>query len=140
MKKVTVILSLFLLTFSLSFAGTDQYFVNDNEIDALFESATLVDFQQIENMDIPSPFTAANAEFTQGGDQPIIAFLLCWFFGSICIHRAYMGNPIHILWYTITCGGIFGIVTLVDWVMLLIGVINDDISQYVDNPSFFMWM
>lgn len=140
MKKVLVILSLIIFSVSLSFAGTDQYFVNDNEIDALFESATLVDFQQIENMDITSPFSAPNAAFAQGGDQPIVAFLLCWFFGSIGIHRAYMGNPIHILWYTITCGGIFGIVVLVDWIMLLLGVIENDISQYVDNPAFFMWM
>jgi hypothetical protein len=41
--------------------------------------------------------------------------------------------------YILTCGGIFGIVPFVDWIVLLIGLVEDDISKYVNNPKFFMW-
>jgi hypothetical protein len=41
--------------------------------------------------------------------------------------------------YIFTCFGIFGIVPLVDWIVLLIGLVNDDISKYEDNDKFFMW-
>ena len=40
--------------------------------------------------------------------------------------------------YILTCGGC-GIVATVDWIVLLIGLINNDISKYVNNPKFFMW-
>ena len=41
--------------------------------------------------------------------------------------------------YTFTFCGIFGIVPFVDWVMLLIGVVDDNISQYIGNTRFIMW-
>jgi uncharacterized membrane protein len=39
--------------------------------------------------------------------------------------------------YILTCGGIFGIVPLVDFIVLIINI--DNISKYVNNPKFFMW-
>jgi len=41
--------------------------------------------------------------------------------------------------YTFTCGGIFGIIPLVDWIMLLIGIIENNIGSYENNTNFIMW-
>jgi hypothetical protein len=39
--------------------------------------------------------------------------------------------------YILTCGGIFGLMPLIDLIVLAVNW--DDISAYVDNPKFFMW-
>ncbi|MBK7388437.1 MAG: TM2 domain-containing protein [Bacteroidetes bacterium] len=71
--------------------------------------------------------------------SPIVAFLLSTFLGLLGIHRFYMGTKTMTgVGYILTCGGL-GIVATVDWVLLLIGTINDDIDKYIDNPKFFMW-
>ena len=59
------------------------------------------------------------------------------FFG---IHRLILGTqPINCLWYILTVGGIFGIIPLIDWIMILIDLINGSAS-YLDNPAFIMWL
>ena len=70
----------------------------------------------------------------------LVAFLLCFFLGGFGVHRHYLGTRPG-MWaiYTFTFGGLFGIVPLIDWVMLLIGLVDDDISPYVGNTKFFMW-
>ena len=41
--------------------------------------------------------------------------------------------------YILTLGGC-GIVATVDWIVLLIALVNNEgISKYEDNPKFFMW-
>jgi len=39
--------------------------------------------------------------------------------------------------FIIPCGSVAFILPLVDFIILLIDY--DDISKYIDNPSFFMW-
>jgi hypothetical protein len=42
--------------------------------------------------------------------------------------------------YTFTCGGIFGVVPLVDFFVLIAdGIVKENISKYENNESFFMW-
>ena len=41
--------------------------------------------------------------------------------------------------YTFTVGGIFGIVDLVDFIMLIIGTADNNITPYINNRKFFMW-
>lgn len=63
----------------------------------------------------------------------VAAIILCFFFGGIAIHRVVMGGtPLLILWYLLTCGGIFGIVPLIDFFMLII-----DPSRYEGSDRFF---
>ena len=72
--------------------------------------------------------------------NPWVAFALSWVLGGIGVHRVYLGGKGSlILIYFITCGGIFGIVPLIDWIVLLVGAIKGDISQFVNNDAFFMW-
>lgn len=139
-KLVLIIFSLFAFS-TVSFA--DKYQVNDNEIDALFSSATEVSAQELNLFG--SGLMNANAtnnnvaSFNQ--PNPWAAFAICWVVGGFGIHRHYLGTS-NYMWalYTFTCGGIFGIVTFVDWVVLLIGAANDDIGKYVGNQSFMMWL
>jgi len=67
-----------------------------------------------------------------------VALLLDFFLGGLGVHRFYLGTEVLTgVGYILTCGGIFGIVPLIDFVMLIINF--DDISPYIDNPRFFMW-
>jgi TM2 domain-containing membrane protein YozV len=66
-----------------------------------------------------------------------IAIALDFFLGGLG-HRFYLGTEtLTGLAYIFTCGGIFGIVPLVDLIVLIID--NKDISAYINNPKFFMW-
>lgn len=68
----------------------------------------------------------------------VVALLLDFFLGGLGIHRFYLGTKTMTgIGYILTCGGIFGIVPLIDFIVLIID--NDDISPYIDNPKFFMW-
>ena len=107
-----------------------NYTVDDASIDALFENAEMVE---------ASASTTA-AAFTTGSNTTIVAWVIdtvgLGFFG---IHRMILGST-NLMWliYTITCGGIFGIVPLVDWVVLLIDVVNGT-NSYIGNTKFLMW-
>ena len=67
-----------------------------------------------------------------------MALVLDFFLGGLGIHRFYLGTEVMTgIGYILTCGGIFGIVPLVDFIVLIINI--DNISKYVNNPKFFMW-
>ena len=70
------------------------------------------------------------------GANGLVAFVLCTLLGTLGIHRFYMGTAtLTGIGYILTGGG-FGVVVLIDWVVLLI---NSDISKYENNTKFFMW-
>lgn len=120
--------------------NTSDYFLDHSAVDQLFAEAVEVDPLAMHSM---APTVAAmqdnNVTIAANDKDPAIAFILAWFVGPLGIHRAYLGTSTGtIVGYILTLGGC-GIVAFVDWVVLLIGLVNDDIDQYVDNPSFFMW-
>ena len=71
--------------------------------------------------------------------DPIIAWILSFPAGFIGLHRAYLGSPKTMLLYIATVGGVFGIVPMIDWILLLKGVQEGDISQFEGNQRFLMW-
>ncbi len=124
-----------------SFANVNQYRVNDAKIDAMFAQAEQVNLPAMYESQgvagfVPSPLAAVKSD-----KNAWVAFALAFVVGPLGIHRAYLGTKT-ITWvgYILTCGGIFGIVPFIDWIMLLVGAIQNDIGQYVNNPAFFMWM
>lgn len=72
---------------------------------------------------------AAVDKFEQG-----MALLLCFFLGTLGIHRLYLqSNPIIILWYFITIGGFFGLIPLIDFIRLIMG----QTDHYQGNSNLF---
>jgi Predicted membrane protein len=139
------------MAFSFS-SFADEYEINDSQVDRAIASATEVSTQEINNfasvtLDAMTSGTVnaqSSAEATyrrSSRKNPWVAWALCWALGEFGIHRHYMGTSSG-MWalYTCTCGGIFGLVPFVDWIVLLVGAIDGDIGDYCDNTSFLMWI
>ncbi len=140
MKKFFAVFALVMSVSLFANAASADYYVNDFAIDQVFEASAEMSFTNLmanSAMANHSGVTTVVAE-----KDAIIAFILCWFLGGFGIHRHYLGTKGH-MWalYTFTCGGIFGVVTFVDWVMILVdGVVGKNIDKYVNNEKFFMWL
>lgn len=140
MKKIIVLTFLFVAAFSFNQVSASEYSIDEKAIDQLFETATETSMisMSASNLSavpstVPSPLMANAQE-----KDAVVAIVLDFFLGWAGIHRFYLGtNTLTGLAYPLTCGGIFGIVPLVDFVVLIID--NDNISPYIDNPKFFMW-
>lgn len=135
MKKI--IFSLIAIM-ALSFAANAaNYTIDDDAIDALIENA--VEISPIDATMMPAASVPAAASLSSSA-SPIASFLICTFLGGLGIHRHYMGTrPFMWAIYLVTFGGIFGIVPFIDWVFLLVGVVEDNIGQYCGNTKFLMW-
>lgn len=139
MKKVVTLFSLLLIFSAFTFANTDSYRIDDNQIESLFAAAEEVTFSDMSLSDGLQEFQMASPTQVKGEPTPIIAFVICWVVGTFGVHRLYLGTAtLTFIGYFCTAGG-FGIIVCGDWILLLIGVLNDDISKYVDNPAFIMW-
>ena len=136
MKKVLLVFMLF--AFSVCFAENSQasnYKLNDATVDALFNAAGEGNFATAEAL-LPGASSLSSAKVK--GKDPLVAIVLDFFVGGLGIHRFYLGTETMTgIGYILTCGGIFGLVPLIDLIVLAVNF--DDISQFVDNPKFFMW-
>ena len=66
--------------------------------------------------------------------RTLVAALLAFFLGGLGIHRVYLGSkPIMILFYIITFFGIFGILPLIDFIIILV----DGTKKYEGSNKFF---
>ena len=112
-----------------------KYKLDDQKVDPLFENAITVD---LDLMGEAGP-NVQNFTFIEMGEKdPLVAILLDIFVGGLGVHRFYLGTKTFTgIGYILTCGGICGLVPLVDLIVLAVNY--DDISKYVDNPKFFMW-
>jgi TM2 domain-containing membrane protein YozV len=140
MKKKRLLLGLFALVLSLSVFG-NNYRVDDKQLDAIFNNGTeisLIDF----NFMTPGTSSPTFITNERVNNDALISWIICWVVGEFGVHRHYLGTK-PTMWaiYTFTVCGIFGIVPFVDWWVLLIdGIINDNISPYQNNEKFFMWL
>ena len=143
MKKV---LFLFLICSSslCTFAATgSQYVIDDQKVEQLFTNSVDASLSMLSNK---SGLLTASGQFNFSGaarmgsnDKSLaLALVLDFFLGGLGIHRLYLGTAT-MTWvgYILSCGGIFGIVPFVDFIVLIVH--NDDISQYIDNTRYFMW-
>ncbi len=139
MKKLFLVVVLFVAVLSVKQANASSYSINEQAVDQLFASAVETSMISINATELNS--VASNVSSTVSAakeKEAIVAIVLDFFLGGLGIHRFYLGTET-LTWvgYILTCGGIFGIVPLVDFVVLLID--NKDISAYINNPKFFMW-
>jgi len=121
---------------SLANVNSSSYKVDHASIDAMIDNAVEV---SLLNGAFPLDVHGSSAMLS-ASPEPWLAFALAWVVGWCGVHRHYLGST-DTMWalYLFTCGGIFGIVTFVDWIVLLIGAVHEDISKYTNNPKFFMW-
>ena len=142
MKKF-LFLSLICLSSVCTFAATgSQYVVDDQKVEQLFTNSVDASFAALSDNSLLNAAGAANnsavAKFRDSDKTFVAAILLNFFLGWAGIHRLYLGTAT-LTWvgYILTFCGIFGIVPLVDFVVLIVH--NEDISPYIDNTQFFMW-
>ena len=142
MKKISLLI-VFLLSAALTFAS-NNYKLNDEKVDQLFNNATEISTAGLAPMAANAMNIASITSSTDVNNKILIAWILQLipivdFFG---IHRYVLGTKSN-MWilYGITCGGIFGIVPIIDWVVLLVnGLIENKGDQYLNNDKFFMWV
>jgi TM2 domain-containing membrane protein YozV len=148
-KKIIFGAMLMMAVCSTSFAASSEYVVDDTAIEATINNGTavasLTPSTQASAGVSASMLSMSGENTTQGpvfasDKSAMTAMILAFFLGSLGIHRFYMGTAtLTGVGYILTLGGC-GIVSLVDWVVLLIAAIdNKSISDYIDNPKFFMW-
>lgn len=128
-----------LVGFNAANVKANEYVINDLAVENLLasveETQISLDLNAFTNTLIPQ-----NKQMTMGSKNPWVAFALAFIVGSFGVHRFYLGTKVLTgVGYILTCGGIFGVVPFIDWIVLLVGAINNDVSKYEDNPKFFMW-
>jgi len=138
MKKIIVMSLLLVLVAAYgSKASTAMYRVNDKSVEDAFAAAKPVTLSLTSSM-TSTLLSPLSGQKVTAEKNVWLAVVLNLFLGLIAVHRVYLGGtPILILGYLFTAGGIFGIVPLVDIVVLIIN--NENISKYINNNRFFMW-
>jgi TM2 domain-containing membrane protein YozV len=138
MKKLLLVIVLFVSVLCVKQASASSYSVNEQAIDQLFVNAVETSMISVNATDLSSLATNVPTTVMAPQKDAVVAIVLDFFLGGLGIHRFYLGTEtLTGIGYILTCGGIFGIVPLVDFVVLIID--NKDISKYVNNPKFFMW-
>ena len=134
MKKLVLsIIAVLAIAFS---ANAANYKVDDSAIDNIIENAT-----EVVTLDVATAEAAGVCTLASADVQPVTALILNVFLGWCGIHRHYLGTaPFMWALYLFTAGGIFGIVDFVDFVMLIVGTVDNNITKYVGNRKFFMWL
>ncbi len=134
MKKLFTLLLLGFLIIPLT-ATAGNYKIDQNKIDASFASAS--EMSLLSTFDL-NAFQGTGQVLEE--KDPVMAFVLASVLGYLGIHRLYLGTePVVVILYIVTAGG-FGIITLIDWIQLLLVLLDEkDMGPYIDNPNFIMW-
>ena len=139
MKKLLILTLFFAMMAGLSSEiQASEYKLDNQKVDLLFENAHSLDFKLFETSPSLLPGAMPMMHAAKKEKDPIVAILLDFFLGGLGVHRFYLGTEVMTgIGYILTCGGIFGIVPLIDFIILIVDF--KDISPYIDNPKFFMW-
>ena len=138
MKKVLLVSLFALFVCSTQSFATSAYTIDDSAVEAVFDNSVNVMNLDVDNFN--NSMVLENATMLKAGKSPIAAFVICWLLGGIAIHRVYLGGtPLLVLGYIVTIFGIFGLVPLVDWIVLLVDVFRDDLGKHEGSDAFFMW-
>jgi len=142
MRKLLLASLICLGSFCSFAAGRNEYVIDDLQVEQLFTNSVDVSLSAVSEANLINAAAGMNpgkASYYKGSDKSFAAaIILNFFLGVLGIHRLYLGTET-LTWvgYILTCGGIFGVVPLVDFIILIVD--NEDISEFVDNPKFFMW-
>ena len=129
MKKFLLII--FALGYSFVGLSNGKYAIDDSKVESIMEQAISID----SKVALDNPFSVTGI---QEEKNVWIAVALDFFLGGLGVHSVYLGTPPGIIaGYFFTCGGIFGILPLVDLIVLVIN--NEDISAYVNKKGLIMF-
>ena len=139
MKKTFILILLFVAVCSFQQVSAASYSIDEQSVDQLFEKATETSMVSINANELSAvPSNIPTSMIAPKEKDAVVAIVLDFFLGGLGIHRFYLGTKTMTgIGYILTCGGIFGVVPLIDFIVLIID--NQDISPYIDNPKFFMW-
>ena len=139
MKKTIVLILLLIAVVSVRQVIASSYTIDVQSVDQMFDSAIETSMVSVNSSDVSTlPSGLPSLAIASKDKDAVVAILLDFFLGGFGIHRFYLGTEtLTGLGYIFTCGGIFGIVPFVDFIVLIID--HDNISPYIDNPKFFMW-
>lgn len=143
MKKLVLFCLLIVaaLTTRAADISAEAYVIDDQQVEQLLAKSEDVSLAAVTTSLLQSQQMTASLTGTarvKAGKEFVPALLLNLFLGGLGIHRLYLGTkPLTWIGYILTCGGIFGVVPLVDLIVLIVN--SNDISPYVDNTKFFMW-
>jgi TM2 domain-containing membrane protein YozV len=135
MKKLFMLTLVGAMFMSISsMASAEKYRIDDSAVEAAFSATKLI----TSNLTNINAFGTLSTDAVMAEKNPWVAAVLAWLVGGLGIHRVYLGSKgILVFGYIITVCGIFGIVPLIDLIVILIN--NDDISKYIGNNKYFMW-
>ena len=139
MKKTFILFLLLAAVCSFQLVSAASYSIDEQSVDQLFEKATETSMVSINANDLSAvPSNIPTSMVAPKEKDAVVAIVLDFFLGGLGIHRFYLGTKTMTgIGYILTCGGIFGVVPLIDFIVLIVD--NQDISPYIDNPKFFMW-
>ena len=140
MRKIVIIAGVLVLFICKSNATDIRYQVNDNKIDKLLDNGQEITIADLNAMNLFN--NMGISKVSASSPNPVVATILAmpWLgVGLFGIHRLYLGTETGtFLAYLFTLGGC-GIISLVDFIVLAVGLIEEDVSRYIDNPKFIMW-
>lgn len=121
-----------------SSTNEDAYVINDTKIEQMFNSSIDATLESAATLNLNAAFNSPNinTSVNSSDKSQILAIVLDLFVGGLGLHRAYLGTKTF-TWvgYILTCGGIAGLVPLID----LFAMVLSPIDKFVDNSKFFMW-
>jgi len=134
MKFRNIVLFFFLLSLSKTSSAeeTTIYFQYENEIDSIV-------IQENKSAKYPK-FLLRLIEKKQAKSKHLTAAALAFPFpfGIVGLHRIYLGCAPYVpVVYIATLGGVFGILPLIDFCVLLV---KRNIEKYINNKKVFMWI
>lgn len=143
-KFLTILFSVVLLALGATQAratNVAEFYANDAAIESLFEQAEVVEFTQVEGkmtevLSVLGKQAGALDVLAPKDTEQIVAMLLAIIpiLGHLAIHRVYLGStPLMVLYYLITCGGIFGILPACDFIFF----VANGTADYQDSNKFF---
>lgn len=133
MKKL--VLTLAVALFAICSVSANNYVANDAAIDALVENSVEM------VMEAAPVMPAAPVVALSNNPDPLIATILSWCTGWCGLHRYYLGTASWMVLPYLLTGGGFGIVTLIDAVLMTLDLVqNNNINpQYINNERILMW-
>lgn len=139
MKKCFLLFS-FIAIFAFGTKASESVFtVNDDAVNSAISNAVEMTMAETLATTTSNPFSTNEAD-QLSAKNGWAAAAICFFLGGLGIHRHYLGTSSMMwLYYCITCGGIGGIVPLIDFVVLVIAAADNNVRKYENNDSFFMW-